>query len=89
MKKKRINMAVSEIFGTILLLAIVTSVMALVFYQVSMDKGPYKQTYVKLVGRIEQTNFILEHQGGDSLGSDTSISFVLEEKNIVILLVIS
>lgn len=80
MQKKRINMAVSELVGAILLLTIVTSVMALVFYQVSMDKGPYKQTFVKLVGRIEQTNFILEHQGGDSLGSDTSISFALGGK---------
>ncbi len=81
MKKKRINMAVSEIVGAIILLAIVSSVMALVFYQVTIDKGPYKQTYVKLVGRIEQTNFILEHQGGDSLGSDTSISFAIGGKN--------
>jgi hypothetical protein len=80
MEKKRINMAVSELIGAILLLAIVTSVMALVFYQVSLDKGPHKQTFVKLVGKVQQTNFILEHQGGDSLGSDTSISLALAGK---------
>lgn len=54
--------------------------MALIFYQVSTDKGPYKQTFVKLVGKIEGTKFILEHQGGDSLGSDTSISLALGGK---------
>ena len=80
MEKKRNNWAVSEIVGAIILLGIVTSVMALVFYQVSIDKGPYKQTFVKLVGRIEERNFILEHQGGDSLGSDTSISLALAGK---------
>jgi hypothetical protein len=83
MTKKRINMAVSELVGAIILLAIVTCVMTFVLYQVSLDKGPYKQTFVKLVGRIEQTNFILEHQGGDSLASDTSISLRIGGKNYV------
>jgi uncharacterized protein YegL len=80
MEKKRIHTAVSELVGTIILLAIVTSVMTLVFYQISTDKGPYKQTFVKLVGRIEQTNFILEHQGGDPLDSNTSISLEIGGK---------
>ena len=53
MKKKRINYAVSELVGVVLLLAIVTSVMALIFYQLSSDKGPHKQAFVKLVGKIE------------------------------------
>ena len=80
MEKKRINWAVSELVGALILLAIVTSVMALIFYQISTDKGPYKQTFVKLVGKIEGTSFILEHQGGDSLGADTSISLALGGK---------
>jgi uncharacterized protein YegL len=80
MEKKRINWAVSELFGALILLAIVTSVMALIFYQISTDKGPYKQTFVKLVGKIEGTKFILENQGGDSLGADTSISLALGGK---------
>jgi Domain of unknown function DUF11/von Willebrand factor type A domain len=80
MEKKRINLAVSELVGALILLAIVTSVMALIFYQISTDKGPYKQTFVKLVGKIEGTDFILEHQGGDSLGANTSISLALGGK---------
>jgi hypothetical protein len=80
MNKKRINWAVSELVGTLILLAIVTSVMTVIFYQVSTDKGPYKQTFVKIVGRIEGQKFILENQGGDSLGLNTSISFAIGGK---------
>jgi uncharacterized protein YegL len=74
MQKKRRSDAVSEIIGVIILLAIVTSVMALVFFQLSLDKGPDKQAFVKLVGKTEGTNLIVEHQGGDPLALDTSIS---------------
>jgi uncharacterized protein YegL len=81
MQKKRINYAVSELLGAVILLAIVTSVMALVFFQLSSDKGPYKQAYVKLVGEIQGTNLIVEHQGGDPLSLDTSISISYGGKN--------
>lgn len=81
MMKKRVQYAVSELIGVILLLSIVTSVMAIVFYQVSTDKGPDKQAFVTLVGKIEGTNLIVEHKGGDSLGLDTSISITYAGKN--------
>jgi len=81
MKKKRINCAVSELVGAIILLAIVTTVMSLVLLQIDSDKGPQKKTYVRLMGKVEGTNLILEHQGGDSLGLDTNIAFTLAGKN--------
>ena len=81
MYKKRKKFAVSEIIGAVLLLTIVTSVMTVVFFQLSSDKGPIKQAFVKLVGKIEKTNLIVEHNGGESLGLDTNLSFAYSGKN--------
>lgn len=77
MKKNRTNYAVSELFGAFILLAVVTAVMSIVFLQINSNQGPEKKTYVKLVGKVEGSNLVLEHQGGDSLGFDTNISFTL------------
>lgn len=81
MEKKRIQCAVSELVGVMLLLSIVMGVMAIIFFQVSSDKGPDKQAFVKLVGKIEGTNLIVEHKGGESLTLDTRISIAYAGKN--------
>jgi hypothetical protein len=81
MKKKRINYAVSELIGVVLLLAIVLSIMTVIFLQISSDEGPDKQIFAKLVGTIDKTNLIVTHSGGDSIGSDTNVSFAYAGKN--------
>jgi len=77
MKIKKSNRAVSEIIGAMLLLLIVVSVFSLIYFQVLSDEGPENKTIVKIVGRIEGTNVILEHQGGEPLELDTEISITI------------
>jgi uncharacterized protein YegL len=79
-EKQRINHAASELIGVCILLVIVTSVMMMIFFQIESDKGPNKQTYVKLVGAVEGTNLVLEHEGGEPLSTDASISFTVAGK---------
>jgi len=77
MKIKKSNGAVSEIVGTMLLLLMVISVFSLIYFQVLSDEGPENKTIVKIGGRLEGTNVILEHQGGEPLELDTEISITL------------
>jgi uncharacterized protein YegL len=77
MKGEKSNGAVSEIVGTMLLLMIVISVFSLIYYQVLSDEGPENKTIVKISGRIEGTNVVLEHQGGEPLELDTEISITV------------
>jgi hypothetical protein len=51
MKKKRINCAVSELVGAIILLAIVATVMSLVLLQIDSDKGPQKKNICTTYGQ--------------------------------------
>ena len=77
MKIKKSNRAVSEIIGTMLLLLIAISVFSLIYFQVLSDEGPENKTIVKIGGRIEGTNVVLEHQGGEPLELDTEISITI------------
>lgn len=77
MKIKKSNRAVSEIIGAMLLLLIAISVFSLIYFQVLSDEGPENKTIVKIGGRIEGTNVVLEHQGGEPLELDTEISITI------------
>ena len=77
MKIEKSNGAVSEIVGTMLLLLIVISVFSLIYFQVLSDEGPENKTIVKIGGRLEGTNIVLEHQGGEPLELDTEISITV------------
>ena len=77
MKIEKSNGGVSEIIGSMLLLLIVISVFSLIQFQVFSDEGPENKTIVKIGGRIEGTNVVLEHQGGEPLELDTEISITV------------
>ncbi|MCK5459397.1 MAG: type IV pilin N-terminal domain-containing protein, partial [Thermoplasmatales archaeon] len=77
MKIGKSNEAVSEIIGAMLLLLIVISVFSLIYFQVLSDDGPENKTIVKIAGRIEGTNVVLEHRGGKPLELDTEISITV------------
>jgi len=77
MKNNLKNDSVSEILGTILLLFISVMVLSLIFYIVSSDSGPGDKTFVKIMGKIEGSNLILEHQGGERIFLDAPIDFTL------------
>jgi len=74
---KRANNAVSEIIGTMLLLLIAISALSVIYFQVLSDDGPTPNTIVKIVGREEGKFIILEHQGGETIGYDTKITYTI------------
>jgi uncharacterized protein YegL len=83
MKIKKSNRAVSEIFGTMLLLTITVLVFSAIYIFVLSDEGPNPEIYVKITGQVIGSNVIFEHQGGESLELDTKISITIagEEYN--------
>lgn len=77
MQIRRSNKAVSEIIGTMLLLVLAISALSLIYFQVLSDDGPDSRTIVKIVGKVEGTDVVLEHQGGEPLEMDTEISITI------------
>jgi len=77
MNNKRSDNGVSEIIGTMLLLLIAISALSVIYFQVLSDDGPTPNTIVKIVGREEGKYIILEHQGGESIGYDTNITYTI------------
>ena len=77
MKHQRYKIAVSEIIGTFILLAMVISAFSIIYFQVLSDKGPEYNTFVRIGGRVESRNVILEHKGGELLDLDTELSIII------------
>jgi len=78
-KKDRGTDAVSIVIGTVLLLIIATSIFSFIYYMVLSDQGPKDEMIVTLVGKIEGSNIVLEHQGGESLSLDTVVTITIGE----------
>ncbi|HHH79584.1 MAG TPA: VWA domain-containing protein [Thermoplasmatales archaeon] len=76
--------AVSEIVGTILILLIAVSAFATVQYIILSSPTPSSGMIVNIVSRVEGTNIILEHHGGQPLDLNTEISISIggEEKRM-------
>jgi hypothetical protein len=81
MKKKREKLAVSEIIGIVVLLAMAVSLFVTV--QLIVLSYPFEPAApsVNIVGSINNGNIILEHHGGDSLSLSTRIIFVINDTN--------
>ena len=77
---KRNTNAVSELIGTILLLAIAVSAFSVIYLQFTNDDGPAPQTYINIVGDIYKQNITLIHKGGESLDGDDPITFTIAGK---------
>src|SRR4030042_238567 len=82
MKYKKNDKAVSEIVGTLLLLAIAVSVFSVVYLQFYSDDGPSPETYVNIYGDITKENITLTHRGGESLDGYDPITFTFAGKAI-------
>jgi uncharacterized repeat protein (TIGR01451 family)/flagellin-like protein len=87
MLKIRKNKAVSEVFGTILLIMIsvsLFSVVYIVFLSIDIDESSLP---VNIIGTVSDNNIILEHRGGESLHLKTKIILNLPngEKDIITL----
>jgi len=77
MKRQFPEIAVVQIVETILLLTLAIVVISIAYLTVFSDLDPDEQTFVTIVGKVKSTNLILEHQGGETLGLDTPVSFTL------------
>jgi len=74
MKIKRPDDAVSEIFGTMVLLAIVAAVFSGISTFVLAPPSDIPQPFVTITGEMEGTNITLTHRGGDSLPLSSLLS---------------
>jgi len=73
MKLKNNDGAVSEIIGTILLLAISVALFSIIYSIVLSDNAEMSSPHANIVGYVSGDNMILEHHGGDSLAEGSVI----------------
>ncbi|MBE3122377.1 MAG: type IV pilin N-terminal domain-containing protein [Thermoplasmata archaeon] len=76
-KWKKSDDAVSEVIGAILMVGIGVALFAILYFIVMSYPFTPSSPSVDIVGIIEGNNIILEHRGGDSLGLDATVSFVV------------
>jgi len=77
MKNQRNTEAVSEILGTVLLLAIAVTSVSIIYIQVLGSLSPVDTTNVTIIGKMEEGLPVFELQRGESLGPDTKIFLTL------------
>lgn len=77
MKNPRNTEAVSEVLGTVLLLAIAVTSISIIYLQVLGSLSPIDTTNVVIIGKIEEGGPVFELQRGESVGPDTKISLTL------------
>jgi len=65
--------AVTELMGTMFLLAIAVCVISVIMITVVSSLNDTADVQVDILGKIEGNNVILEHQGGENLGLDTEV----------------
>ena len=71
------SQAVSELIGTVLLLAIAVALLSVVYVMVSTVLVGEAVPQVNIVGYVEGDNIILENLGGESLGSGTILQYII------------
>jgi len=77
MMKKLNNHAISEILGAMLLLFIVMVILSMIYLFVWNEVEPNEETFVTISGKVEGTNVVLEHTGGETINADTYTSFTI------------
>ena len=65
--------AVTELMGTMFLLAIAVCVVSVIMISVVSSFTDTADIQVDILGKIEGNNVVLEHQGGDNLGLGTEV----------------
>ena len=76
-EKKRSNDAVADIVGTVMMLGIAVSLIAMVY--ISVLSYPFTPSPISadLIGSVDGNNIIIEHHGGDSLSLSTEIAITV------------
>ena len=73
MKENKSKDAVSEILGTVLLLAMAVALFAVIYIIVFSITITTTPPIVNLVGSLDGENVIIEHHGGESLDNNVNI----------------
>ena len=77
MKNPQNSEAVTEILGTVLILALAVTSISIIYIQVLGSLNPVETNNVTIIGKIEEGTPIFEFQRGESLGPETNISITL------------
>jgi len=80
------NKAVSEVLGTILLLAISVSIFSVVYVSLFSVDVSKSTPDVTIIGTIEDGKLILEHRGGESLDMNDKVLLRLNDQTVEFLL---
>jgi len=83
---KHNNRAVSEVFGSILLILITVVLFVALYATFFTFNSEASIPNVNLVGSIENNNVTLEHRGGEALSLNTKISITIDESTDIIVL---
>ena len=67
MRIRKDNKAVSEIIGSVVLLAMAITIISVVYMQVLSEPGPSEKTYTTIVGKFEEGTVAFENQRGETL----------------------
>lgn len=86
MRIKKNNVAISEMFGTVLLLLIAVVSFSIIQFNILSNEFTQDQPFVTIVGEIKGKNIILLHRGGKSLSLETKVNFEIDGNisNIII-----
>jgi hypothetical protein len=77
MKWKKLDGAVSEVIGAILMVGIGVALFSILYFIVMSYPFSPSVPSVDIVGSIEGSNIVLEHRGGDSLDQNATVSFIV------------
>jgi hypothetical protein len=76
-KWKKLDGAVSEVIGAILMVGIGVALFSILYFIVMSYPFSPSVPSVDIVGSIEGSNIVLEHRGGDSLDQNATVSFIV------------
>ena len=89
MKHKKLkikNQAVSEVLGTVLLLGISVTLFSVVYASVLSIPAPTSTSSATIVGTIRNNELILEHRGGDKIGSNGEIIIMFGDNTSMLII---
>jgi len=78
MKLRNNNNAISEITGTLLLIAVAVSAFSGCYYYIFSSPTVESETNIDIVGLIEGNNIVFIHRGGEELNLDTKITVIID-----------
>ena len=84
MKLRNSNDAISAIIGTMLLLIMAISLISIIYMIVLSDEGPTPLTFIRVEGKVEGNQIIVEHLGGEPIDNHTWVKMVLPDEEVLV-----